>query len=121
MKACVQWFNGIHSPFTWSSPLVSICACFLGTYTCTYIINNPGLTITHQASDVMDVALEPSISISVNPQFPQCTDSSGLLSVQINCQITQIGENYTVTWSSPNIAAALIPVSYSKYSVIFSQ
>ncbi|XP_055361694.1 adhesion G-protein coupled receptor F3 [Betta splendens] len=87
-----------------------------GTYKCAYIINNGSLIITHQANGLMDVAVVPDISITINPQFPRCKDSLSLLPVQINCQAAQIGYTYNVSWTS-DITSALTPVTQSKYSM----
>lgn len=104
----------------------SMCFSFsLGEYICSYIIssssNNTKITIIHQDSAVMDVALLPNIGISTNPQFPHCTSGTDLLSVTINCQIPPaINKTYNVTWSTEGITAAIIAAKYSKYVVILT-
>ncbi|XP_067336398.1 adhesion G-protein coupled receptor F3 [Channa argus] len=108
--------NGTQAQVT-SEPMVStvklknITELWAGEYSCSYTKTSGGISITHKASAVMDVALLPNIYISTTPQFPHCKSESDLMNVQIDCKITQNNDSYNVSWTSPNIPAAIKVIS----------
>ncbi|KAI9526944.1 hypothetical protein NQZ68_034614, partial [Dissostichus eleginoides] len=72
-------------------------------YSCAYHQKKNDLTISHQASALMDLALLPDILISTEPGFPKCDSPEEVLSVKVICEIGKNTENYTVTWAHEHL------------------
>ncbi|XP_010742224.3 adhesion G protein-coupled receptor F4 [Larimichthys crocea] len=84
--------------------ITGVDALWEGEYMCIYEQSaNNSFTITHKASGVMDVALQPNIAITTSPSFPSCQDEESV-TLTVQCNIDNSDESYVVKWSSQKTA-----------------
>ncbi|XP_034004930.1 adhesion G-protein coupled receptor F3 isoform X2 [Trematomus bernacchii] len=111
-RRVTEIFNGTEAEVS-SEPketklkLLKISELWEGVYSCSYHQKKNDLTISHQASALMDLALLPDILISTEPAFPKCDSPEEVLSVKVICEIEKNTENYTVTWAHENLFNAV--------------
>ncbi|KAL0969804.1 hypothetical protein UPYG_G00232510 [Umbra pygmaea] len=85
-----------------------------GQYTCIFIPNSSNVTIENIASGKLDVALLPvTIDIRSDPQFPDCSITSGKIPVTVFCIIDMSTENYNITWTGKNTEQLNSPTNSS--------
>ncbi|KAK1894403.1 Adhesion G-protein coupled receptor F3 [Dissostichus eleginoides] len=111
-RRVTEIFNGTEAevstePKETTVRLLKISELWEGVYSCAYHQKKNDLTISHQASALMDLALLPDILISTEPGFPKCDSPEEVLSVKVICEIGKNTENYTVTWAHEHLFNAV--------------
>ncbi|KAK5887002.1 hypothetical protein CesoFtcFv8_017979 [Champsocephalus esox] len=111
-RRVMEIFNGTEAlvstePKNTTVQLLKISELWEGVYSCAYHQKKKDLTISHQASALMDLALLPDILISTEPGFPKCDSPEEVLSVKVICEIEKNTENYTVTWAHEHLFNAV--------------
>ncbi|XP_033933943.1 adhesion G protein-coupled receptor F4 [Pseudochaenichthys georgianus] len=111
-RRVTEIFNGTEAlvstePKNTTVQLLKISELWEGVYSCAYHQKKNDLTISHQASALMDLALLPDILISTEPGFPKCDSPEEVLSVKVICEIGKNTENYTVTWAHEHLFNAV--------------